>query len=239
MAFAENELFSSATQGSMPRVIPESVMPLTFGPGTGTLAPLTPIGYDEENGYWGPWTSKTAEVNTITSNATPATAGTFTLTVNGETTAGIAYNATAAAVQAALEALEGVSKGDVTAAATTGANLGAASAVVTLTWGGKLAAQDIVVAITTTDLTGNAHALATSTAGVTAGGRQIIRAFVYPDPVVLDVTDNVLGQGLLKGKIRYADIVLPSGENQTLLDNALKDGPLARGLIVMGLAGVR
>jgi len=42
-----------------------------------------------------------------------ASAGTFTLTLNTETTAGIAYDATMAAVQSALEALASVTAGDV------------------------------------------------------------------------------------------------------------------------------
>lgn len=42
-----------------------------------------------------------------------ASSGTFTITLNGETTAGIAYDAAAAAVQSALEALASVAVGDV------------------------------------------------------------------------------------------------------------------------------
>lgn len=241
MALVTNELYSSATQGSMVRVIPEHVEVCKFGDGSGTLAPLTPVGYDETNAEWGVWTAKTQEVNTITSNATPNTGGTFTLKVNGETTEAIAFNATAATIQAALEALDGIEPGDVTAVATAEANLGVASAVVTLTWGEKLAAQDIKITIDDSGLTGGSgnHALATSTAGVSAGGRHIIKGFVYPDSVVLSASGEVLGQVLKRGVVRYADIVLPSGETQANLDAALKDGPLARGLIIKGLAGVR
>jgi hypothetical protein len=50
------------------------------------------------------------EVETITINAT---GGTYTLTFSGQTTAAIAYNANAAAVQAALEALSNIAPGDV------------------------------------------------------------------------------------------------------------------------------
>lgn len=53
------------------------------------------------------------EVQTVTITGTP-TGGTFTLTYNGQTTAGIAYNAAAAAVQSALEALSNLAPGDVT-----------------------------------------------------------------------------------------------------------------------------
>lgn len=54
-----------------------------------------------------------AEVQTVTITGTP-TGGTFTLTYNGQTTAGIAYDAIAAAVQSALEALSNIAPGDVT-----------------------------------------------------------------------------------------------------------------------------
>lgn len=54
-----------------------------------------------------------SEVQTVTITGGP-TGGTFTLTYSGQTTAGIAYNANAAAVQAALEALSNLAVGDVT-----------------------------------------------------------------------------------------------------------------------------
>lgn len=54
----------------------------------------------------------TLERQTVTITGTP-TGGTFTLTWNGETTATIAHNATAAAVQTALEGLSQIDPGDV------------------------------------------------------------------------------------------------------------------------------
>ena len=57
----------------------------------------------------------TVERQTVTITGTPA-GGTFTLTLNGETTATIAYNANAAAVQTALEGLPSLEPGDVTVA---------------------------------------------------------------------------------------------------------------------------
>lgn len=54
------------------------------------------------------------EIQRVTITGTP-TGGTFTLTFSGQTTAGIAYNATAATVQAALEALSNIGVGDVVA----------------------------------------------------------------------------------------------------------------------------
>lgn len=54
----------------------------------------------------------TDEVQTLTITGTP-TGGTFTITYSGQTTAGIAYDANAATVQAALEALSNIGSGDV------------------------------------------------------------------------------------------------------------------------------
>jgi len=52
-------------------------------------------------------------VYTLTANATPPTAGTFTLTYSAQTTGAIAYNATPAAVQTALEALSNIGAGNI------------------------------------------------------------------------------------------------------------------------------
>lgn len=57
----------------------------------------------------------TDEVQTITVTGAP-TGGTYTLTFNGQTTAPIAWDATSAAVQTALEALSNIDTGDVVAA---------------------------------------------------------------------------------------------------------------------------
>lgn len=71
----------------------------------------------------------TAEVQTVTVTGTP-TGGTFTLTFDGATTAAIAFDAAAADVQSALEALANVEPGDVTA---TGGPLPGAAVTVTFT----------------------------------------------------------------------------------------------------------
>ena len=58
-------------------------------------------------------TGGTPEVQTVTITGTP-TGGTFTLTYSGQTTAAIAYNAAAGAVETALEALSNIGAGNVT-----------------------------------------------------------------------------------------------------------------------------
>lgn len=100
----------------------------------------------------------TSEVQTLGLGA--ATAGTFTLTFQGETTAPIAYNATAAAVQTALEALGGIAPGDVTV---TGGPL---PGTVTITFGGAYGGMDVpALTGTGTGLTGGSLTLATTTQG--------------------------------------------------------------------------
>jgi hypothetical protein len=59
----------------------------------------------------GPLDNGTSEVQTVTITGTPD-GGTFTLTYAGQTTAGIAFNAVAGAVQTALIALSNVAPGD-------------------------------------------------------------------------------------------------------------------------------
>ncbi|MDA0182832.1 ThuA domain-containing protein [Solirubrobacter phytolaccae] len=67
----------------------------------------TPAGGINANPGYGPFNSqKTDEQQTV--RVTGATAGTFTLTFNGQTTAPIAYNAAGPAIDAALEALPNI-----------------------------------------------------------------------------------------------------------------------------------
>ena len=75
------------------------------------------------------------EVQVITLNGSP-TGGTFTLTYSGQTTGTIAYNASAATVDTALEALSNIGVGDV-------AVTGSAGGPYTVTFGGALAATNV------------------------------------------------------------------------------------------------
>lgn len=78
------------------------------------------------------------EVQTLSITGGVPTTGTFKLTVNGKTTGAIACDADAAAIEAALLALEGFSPGDVTC---TGTDL--LSGSVSVTFGGALAGMDM------------------------------------------------------------------------------------------------
>lgn len=100
--------------------------------------------------------------------AVDATGGTFTITIEGAATAAIAFNATAAAVQAAVNLLPGMRPGDLTWTGGPGASGGATPYVGT--WGGTYAGLD-APAITTGagSLTGGAATAAVTT---TAGGAE-------------------------------------------------------------------
>lgn len=108
-------------------------------------------------------TNGTNEVQQLATTGS-VTAGTFTLTFSGQTTAAIAWNAIAAAVQSALVALSNIDTADVVC---TGGPLPATPVIIT--FGGVLGLQN-VAAITSTDtLTGGSTALSTTTAGVAPG----------------------------------------------------------------------
>lgn len=73
------------------------------------------IGYTKFGSIWVPYRvgcSNTNEIQTITITGSPD-GGTFTLSYQGQTTSGIAYNAAAATVQTALEGLSSIGSGNV------------------------------------------------------------------------------------------------------------------------------
>jgi len=207
---------------------------------------LTPLYCDESAGNtWKVWLGDVDEVNTLTAHAaTPATAGDFTLTVNGQTTAAIVFNATAAIIQAALEALSNVAPGDVTAVDSgPGANLGTASHVVTLTWGGNLAGTDITITADFTGISaGSDPVLATSTPGGTdqTPGSEIDGFLWCPaDPFVPSTSGEKLVQVFRRGVIHRDDIPIPSTGGQNDLDEALLASNLReKGIDIQGLPGI-
>jgi hypothetical protein len=66
---------------------------------------------------------------------------------------------------------------------------------------------------------------------------ETIVGFVFPAAVQTHATGEVQGVVLERGRIHYADIVLPAGESQPNLDAALKAGPREMGLDIEGLPG--
>lgn len=98
--------------------------------------------------------------------AVDATGGTFTLTFSGQTTAAIAYNASAATLQTALENLSNIGVGDVTVAKPSAGNW-------TITFGGALADTNVAqITTNAASLTGGASTavITTTTGGGTSTG---------------------------------------------------------------------
>jgi hypothetical protein len=107
-------------------------------------------------------TGGTNEVQTVTVTGGPA-GGTFTLTYSGQTTAGIAFNAAASAVQSALVALSNIDTADVLVT-------GSAGGPYTVTFRGALADTNVAqMTASGASLTGGTSpgvTVATQTAGV-------------------------------------------------------------------------
>lgn len=142
-----------------------TAFPNGFIPSGVCVAKITSGG---DTGKYGPYDPGTV-VNESASIAVDATGGTFTITFQGETTAAIAFNATAAQVKAALELLPGINVGDITVTGGPGAAGGATPYVITFTETGQYGDQD-APAITTGagSLTGGAGTAAVTT--TTGGG---------------------------------------------------------------------
>jgi hypothetical protein len=145
---------------------------ITLDTSTFTEATHYPDGYVKSgtvlaklsNGLYGPYNA-TDEVQTVTITGSP-TGGTFTLTFDGQTTAAIAYNAAASAVQTALVALSNVETGEATVAG--GPGPGTAW---TVTFSGQYAGTDVpVMTADGTSLTGGTSPEVTVTTTTAGGG---------------------------------------------------------------------
>ena len=101
---AQSITATEATEGGDPggRFIVEAGSVMLYG--MGTVFPVTTI-------------APTNEIQTVTKSAT---GGTFTLTYDGQTTSAIAYNATSATVELALEALSNLTEAQVSVSGSAG-----------------------------------------------------------------------------------------------------------------------
>jgi hypothetical protein len=132
-----------------------------------------------------PYATSSEEVQVLTVTGTP-TGGTYTLTFNGQTTAAIPYNATAAQVRTALEALSTIGAGNVTTAG--GPHPGSA---VTVTFAGTLANTNVAqLTANSAGLTGGTTPTVTPTtttaggADVGSGGSETAKGFLLADKQV-------------------------------------------------------
>lgn len=104
------------------------------------------------------------EIQTLTPSGT-ISGGTYRLTFEGQQTAALAYNANAAAIQAALEALSTIGEGNVKV---TGGPI--SSGVVTIEFQGDLAKMDVGALTVQSSLTGSTPAVAVAEATKGSGG---------------------------------------------------------------------
>lgn len=169
------------------------------------------LGIVTATGLAGPYGGRTNEVQSV--NLGAATAGTITIGFDGETTAAIAFNASAADVQAALQALSNIGPGDV---AVTGGPL---PGTVTLTFAGQYAGMDVpTVVVTPTGLTGGTVTVTT----VTAGGSAVTDGRQTAVGHLLNTETVRAGAQVLTAVVRHGVVnenLLPAG---SLLDAAAK-----------------
>lgn len=185
----------------------------TFVAGTdfpnGVIPAGTLLGKITASGKYGKYAGNANEVETVSLGA--ATAGTVALTVLGQTTAGIAFNAIASVIQAALVAA-GVPASSVTVT-------GSFPTLATFTFAGAQAGVN-VAAITGTPsgLTGGTVTVATTTGGGTAvvDGRQTAAGILYDDEAVVtrfpdDTATTIVAPMYRRGFIYRAKLPSSSG----------------------------
>lgn len=190
--------------------------------------------------YWD--TARQSQVNTLTMSG--GTGGTFTITVdlmtNGfpnaspQTTSALAYDASAATIDTALEALSNVGAGDVTCA---GGPIN--TTPVTLTWGGALANQSIHVYVTWQGtLTGTATRYLTCsvTTGADYKVREVWRRTLNRDtPVdeeILSESDDTIWYATVRPRVCEFGVTRSNSGAETVL------GPTVLAFTFDGLARI-
>jgi hypothetical protein len=157
-----------------------------------------------------------AEAQTITVTGTP-TGGDFKLSVDGEVTAAIAFDANAAAVQAAIVALSNFAAGDVTVTGTT---------TKTITFGGAYAGVDVpTILLADNDLTGGSSPSVTIATTVPGGSQKIEGYLAYPEALLREngtVADTAVVAYVVDATIIPAN--LPVAAQRTVNENTPTSG---------------
>lgn len=239
MSLQATELYATNTRTGQPRAAITRIRPKSFASGSGTLAKLTPVTKNTSTGFYQAWATPVSQVETITKAGT-VTSGTFTVTIDGQASAAIAWNASNAVILAALEAMPNIQPGDVVL--TGGGVAGVSTGALTLTFAGSKTGRSMVISTGSGSLGGGGtYDAAIVTAGVETVGTGLdkITGFVWPDAVVLSGSGEVIGNVALAGIIHRDDVPLVSPVIQAGLDAALKDNDLRKlGFEIQGLAGV-
>jgi len=180
--------------GKFPKIRSLFQLPFVFdtnaaGP---TLGPGYPVGVNSSTGNYGAWMAPDPTVLVV--SLVSSSAGTFTITVNGVVTATIAYDATAAEVEAALLTIGYSASVDLTAEVHT----------VSFDADGQVAVLPTVTGDVTSITGGSPTAVAT--AGTATLGLDKITGFVWFEDIVLDDTDTVQGVVIIKGELSFDEI---------------------------------
>jgi len=189
----------------------------SFATGSTTLVAGTPLGYDGTN--YGKFTATVpAQYDIVV-----GTAGVFALTVNGVTTADIAYNATKATIETALLAI-----GHVVTATTD-------LATVEVVFDAEADLNTVPVVVEATAPTATSSAVTAGTQGL----NQMV-AIVWPNDVVLDASANATGVVLLKGEVRkFSEIeALVETADKVALKASCKNNAAQIGIMVRGISNI-
>jgi len=168
----------------------------TVASGQGVLEAGQVMSYVTATKKYVKYAGTTSEVQTLTITGAP-TGGAYTLTFSGDETSNIAYNADAAAIQAALEGLDSIDPGDVTVTGT---------GPFTVTFGGQYMGVNVFAfSVDSTGLTGGSSpsvTVATVTEGGAAagsGGSETPVGFLRKgvDATSTDMLINVVASGVI------------------------------------------
>jgi hypothetical protein len=164
------------------------------------------LGQKNADSLYGPYGASPSEIQTITVDAT---GGTFTVTFDGEVTGALAFNISAANLQAALEGLASLNPGDVVVTGGPGAAGGGTP--YTLTFGGRFLGQNVPAVVTAAGaLTGGASTAAVATTqaggGVVNDGRETGRGLLLASTIVrsTNTTGKAVAALLWQGIVRQS-----------------------------------
>lgn len=247
MALQSKELYAGPTNlAQQPRLAAKSLIVARFGADAGAaLLPIgTPVSRRDSDELWIPYLQPSdAAIFVLTANATPATAGSMLLIVDGLST-WHAYDTTAVAAATKINAalLDAGKAYTVAGVDTVATDLGDANHVATFTFSENAGAPSWDVDVS--GITGNAPAEAITDAGTQLDGSNLIRGFVYESTVQLDASDDVLAPVMVRGEAYEADVnttairaVLGGSPSDGEIQTALKDSGLADRILIRGLPG--
>jgi len=151
------------------------------------------------------------EVQTVTLGG-GNTGGTFTLTFDGQTTASIAYNAPASAVQSALLALSNIGVGDVNVS-------GSAGGPYTVTFTGAFSKVNVPKMTGTGSLTGGANTVTVANTGSPTFTNRYLFQGAFAN---LDVPTLVVNTGSLTGGTATVSVIATSIEEEIAREHTQK-----------------